>query len=359
MAEQDLHATLDRLFTGDFPDPAACQQSLEALLAIESRDAQKILTDYADRVRLEHVGQGVLLRGIVEFSNRCQRTCHYCGLNIGNASLSRYALSGEDILASVESLHKAGIRTVVLQSGEVDTLPAEWLAEIVRDIRQRWPDMAITLSVGEKPEQTYALWKQAGADRYLLKIETTDPALYERLHPGMSLENRKNCLTTLRRLGYQTGSGGIVGLPGQTNASLARDILFYRERQFDMIGISPLIPHPETPLADTPLGDLNRALKVIALTRIVAPRAHMPATTAMGSMQGVDHRPRALQAGCNVVMLNYTPLGFKQQYEIYPGKRCLKESFCAVGCITRMAESIGRFADLSVGHAIAFQREEV
>jgi biotin synthase len=287
----------------------------------------------------------------VEFSSFCQNDCFYCGLRKKNRTLNRYRLDHDEILKSIDLITSCNIKTVVLQSGEDNELDAEWLAELVRKIRSSC-DIAVTLSVGEYSKADYKLWKEAGADRYLLKIETTDEKLYSGLHPGMSFENRLQCLKDLKDLGYQVGSGIIVGLPDQTAESLARDILFFQDQDLDMIGIGPFIPHERTPLAKSSRGELMLTLKALALTRIVTRNSHLPATTALGSL-GDDHRIEALEAGANILMPNFTPAPYRKLYEIYPGKRCVEEptGSCAA-CMDVIARSIGRYIDYSRGDSL-------
>ncbi|MFA5339268.1 MAG: [FeFe] hydrogenase H-cluster radical SAM maturase HydE [Candidatus Omnitrophota bacterium] len=316
-------------------------REIERLLSLEDEKALVELYERADKVRHEYAGDAILLRGLVEFSNFCGKHCYYCGLNATNRSLERYRLTKEEILESVKQIAAANIKTVVLQSGENPMLKPEWLAGLIKDIKLRY-EIAVTLSVGERPREDYKLWKDAGADRYLLKIETSDKKLYDSLHYGMDFENRLRCLRDLKGLGYETGSGIMVGLPGQTLRSIAADILFFKEWDFDMIGIGPFIPHGKTPLADNTAGDVNLVLKTLALTRIVTKRANLPATTALGSL-GKDFRVEGLMAGANVLMPNFTPAPYKKLYEIYPNKRCISESTgsCAP-CMESLAASIGR-----------------
>jgi len=322
---------------------------IEAVLRTEGPEELQALFDFAEAVRRQFVGDGVLLRGIIEFSNVCRNTCLYCGLNRGNRRLQRYRLTREQILASAETIRAAGIKTVVLQSGEEDDLDADWLREIIEQIKSSL-DLAVTLCVGERSRAEYQLWRAAGADRYLLKIETSDADLYEQLHPGMSFANRRRCLQDLAELGYQTGSGDLVGLRGQTVTHLARDIQFFKEGNFDMISVGPFIPHPETLLAKEPAGDLRMTLKMTALARIVSRNAHIPATTAIGSLHGRDERPRALAAGANVLMPNFTPAPYRRHYEIYPNKRCISENTAACpACMEQMVAGIGRWVDYSRG----------
>ena len=311
------------------------------LLSLEDKKSLRELYEEADNIRKKYAGDAILLRGLVEFSNYCGRGCYYCGLNASNKSLERYRLTKEEILSSVAQIAACNIKTVVLQSGEDPALKPEWLAALVRDIKSKY-DIAVTLSVGERPVEDYKLWKAAGADRYLLKIETSDKGLYDSLHCGMDFENRLRCLRDLKSLGYETGSGIMVGLPGQTLRSIASDILFFKKWDFDMIGIGPFIPHGKTPLADNAAGDVNLVLKTLALTRIATKKANLPATTALGSL-GKDFRVEGLKAGANVLMPNFTPAPYKKLYEIYPNKRCISESTGACGpCMESLAASIGR-----------------
>jgi len=354
MTTYDTEKILERLYHS--PSPAA--KDLIALLSVEDEnDAQKIFS-FADRVRREFCKDGILLRGIIEFSNVCTNTCYYCGLNRNNTALERYRMSGDEILNAARHIFSCGIQTVVLQSGEDASLDAGWLAGLIRKIKSAF-GMAVTLSVGEQSRDDYRLWKEAGADRYLLKIETTDRALYAALHPGMSFERRLRALEDLRDLGYQVGSGLIVGLKGQDTRSLAEDIIFLKKNDFDMIGIGPFIAHRNTPLAGADNCDAFLALKVLALTRIVTRNAHLPATTALGSL-GKDYRLDGLQAGANVLMPNFTPAPYRRLYEIYPGKRCVDEPGGAcVSCMQLLAQSIKRSIDYSRGDSLKKEEGQI
>ena len=305
-----------------------------ALLGVEDPDDMQEIFEAADETRKRCMGDGILLRGIVEFGSYCSNTCFYCGLTAGNGGISRYRMSGPEILDSVQAIADQGIQTVVLQSGEDDGLDPEWLAEVVREITHRH-DMAVTLSVGERPRKDYELWRKAGADRFLLKIESSDEALYRSLHLNRTLDTRLRCVRDLADLGYQVGSGIMVGLRGQEIRHIAADILFFAGNDFDMIGIGPFIPHPATRLRGEAPGSVALTLKTVALTRIVTKDSHLPATTALGSM-GKDYRVDGLKAGANVLMPNFTPLVYKQMYEIYPGKRCVSEP---AGAATSRAET--------------------
>lgn len=326
---------------------------------LEATDPAEVsaLTARADAVRREHVGDGILLRGIVEFSSHCRNACAYCGLNKHNTGLERFRLTHDQILNSVSRVAAAGIKTVVLQAGEDDEMTAGWLADVIAAIKSRY-DMAVTVSVGERPRADYRLWRDAGADRYLLKIETTNPRLYAALHPGMDFYNRLRCLDDLWDCGYQVGCGAIIGLKGQTIDDIAADIAFFSRHDFDMIGIGPFIPHRATVLGEEVRGSASLTIKAVALTRIAVPAAHLPATTALGSVGPADFRVEALKAGANVLMPNFTPVDFKKLYEIYPGKRCVDEqSEQCVGCMSALAASIGRHIDYSRGDAVRGARK--
>lgn len=320
------------------------------LLEMEESDALRQLFRCADRVCERFMGKGVLCRGIVEFSSFCSRNCAYCGLRRQNRVVQRYRLTDDEILAAVSEIAAQRIKTVVLQSGEDRGIDAKKLARLITVIKRHF-GMAVTLSVGERPRSDYALWRAAGADRYLLKIETTDRQLFNTLRGGNGFDRRLACLDNLRSLGYQTGSGIMVGLPGQTLESIAKDILFFRRKRLDMIGIGPFIPHPQTPLGNAARPNALLALKTIALTRIVTPRAHIPATTALGCGRK-DFRVDALRSGANVLMMNFTPHPYCARYDIYPGRRTLRRGRDARACINTMSVSAGKCADYSRGDAL-------
>ena len=294
----------------------------------------------ADRVRSVNVGNEVHLRGLIEFSNICKRGCKYCGLRSSNKEIERYRILKEELIFFAKKAIDMGYRTLVLQSGEDEYYDTDKMVEIIREIKKF--DVALTLSIGEKTYDEYKAFKDAGADRYLLRIETTDEELYKNMHPNASFENRKRCLYDLKSLGYETGTGCLVGLPNQTIDSLANDILFFKELDADMVGIGPFIAHEQTPLAKSPNGDFWLALKVMALTRINLPDINIPATTAMETLNP-NGRIIALQSGANVVMPNVTSKEYRAKYEIYPGKICINENpeQCR-GCIEGKIKSIGR-----------------
>ncbi len=301
----------------------------------------------ADKVRKENVGEEVHLRGLIEFSNICKRTCKYCGLRCANKELDRYRIEPDDIIFYAKKAVEMGYKTVVLQSGEDEYYSRDVLCKVIKGIKDL--DVALTLSVGERSFDDYKAFKDCGADRYLIRIETTDKELYKKMHPNMNFENRVRCLKDLRKLGYEVGTGCLVGLPEQTINSLAEDILFFKEINADMVGIGPFIAHPHTPLKDCPNGDFTLALKVMALTRIMLKNINIPATTAMETLNP-NGRIIALQSGANVVMPNVTTTEYRAKYEIYPNKICINEnpSQC-FHCISGKIKSIGRTISTGYG----------
>lgn len=305
------------------------------------------LFSLADKVRRENVGDEVHLRGLIEFSNICHCFCKYCGLRCENKELDRYRILPDDIVKYAQKAVEMGYKTIVLQSGEDAFYTKEILCDIIRRIKEF--DVALTLSIGERSFEDYKAFRDCGADRYLIRIETTDKDLYKKMHPNMSFENRVRCLNDLKKLGYEAGTGCLVGLPGQTVESLADDILFFKEINADMVGIGPFIAHPHTPLKDIPNGNFTLALKVMALTRILLKNINIPATTAMETLNP-NGRIIALQSGANVVMPNVTTTEYRAKYEIYPNKICINEnpSQC-FNCIGGKIRSIGRTISTDYG----------
>lgn len=305
------------------------------------------LFSLADKVRKENVGDEVHLRGLIEFSNICSRFCKYCGLRCENKFIDRYRIEPDDVILYAKKAVDMGYKTIVLQSGEDAFYTKDVLCRIIKDIKSL--DVALTLSVGERSFEDYKAFKDSGADRYLIRIETTDRDLYKKMHPNMDFDNRIRCLKDLKSLGYEVGTGCLVGLDGQTIESLADDILFFKEIGADMIGIGPFIAHPDTPLKDCKNGDFTLALKVMALTRIIMKDINIPATTAMETLNP-NGRIIALQSGANVVMPNVTTTEYRAKYEIYPGKICINEnpSQCR-HCIEGKIKSIGRTISTGYG----------
>ena len=319
----------------------------ELIQILSDESINDFLFKTADEVREKYVGNEVHLRGLIEFSNICKCNCKYCGLRKDNSELERYRLSIEEAYDFAKKAKEYGYKTVVLQSGEDSYYSVERLVKLLQDIKKL--DLAITLSIGERTFEEYKAFKEAGADRYLIRIETTDKELYKKMHPNMSFENRVRCLKDLKALGYEVGTGCLVGLPEQTIDSLANDILFFKEIDADMIGIGPFIPNQNTPLKDAKGGTFEMALKVMALTRILLPTINIPATTAMETLNP-NGRLIALQSGANVVMPNVTEGDYRRKYEIYPGKICVGDTPAQCrGCISGKIQSIGRTVSTDYG----------
>jgi biotin synthase len=309
------------------------------LLERDKKSIGELFKD-ADRVRAKYCGNAVHLRGLVEFSNHCCQDCLYCGLRRSNRKIKRYRMPYEEILTACKRAVLLGLKTIVLQSGEDRQYKIKDLCRLISEIKKL--DIAITLSIGELTYSQYKQLKAAGADRYLLRFETSDPKLYVSLRPGRSLAHRLRCLAWLDKLGYEVGSGTMIGLPGQTIGSIADDISLFRELDLDMIGIGPFIPHPNTPLAKNAGGSLELVLKAVALTRIATKDTNIPATTATGTVD-IQGRQKALRCGANVLMPNMTPVQFRKLYEIYPDKICISEdAMTCGGCVRRMVRGLGR-----------------
>lgn len=292
-----------------------------AILEVFEGADRELLAARAREVSLRHFGNGVYVRALIEISSYCRNNCRYCGLRCGNSLASRYRLGKEQILSCCDSAAASGFNTFVLQGGEDPVLSGEWLADVVSTIKERYTDKAVTLSLGERSAAEYALLRRAGADRYLLRHETADYGHYSHLHPsGMSLGNRKQCLFTLKELGYQVGSGMMIGSPGQTRDSLAQDLAFLDELQPQMIGIGPFIPAKGTPFENECPGSVEDTLLFISLLRLRFPKALVPATTALATLcdNGTE---RGIMAGANVVMPNMTPLEQRNKYTIYDNKK--------------------------------------
>jgi biotin synthase len=310
----------------------------------------------ANEVRKYTVGDSVHLRGIIEFSNYCKQHCCYCGLRADNSVIGRYRLSAEQIVDTAKAAAQAGYRTLVLQSGEDMKISPEAIAEITQEIKKF--GVAITLSCGERSYDVYQLWREAGADRYLIKQETADPALYKCIRPGHTLQERLQCQHWLKELGYQVGSGCMIGLPGQTVDILARDLQLMKEMQIDMSGMGPFIPHEQTPFKHDHKGSVAMTLKMVATARLFMPWMLLPATTSLATLHP-QGRELALRAGANVIMPNVSPDEFRSLYQIYPGKLNTHDSLVAYRQkITALIEREGRTVATDFGHSMhpAFQK---
>jgi len=300
------------------------------------------LSREAVRLRKLYYGDKVFTRGLIEFTNYCKNNCYYCGIRCQNPHAKRYRLSREEILDCCENGYGLGFRTFVLQGGEDPFFTDERMTEIIREIKTRYPDCALTLSIGERSFESYRRFREAGADRYLLRHETADEAHYRKLHPeNLTLANRKRCLRDLKALGYQVGAGFMVGSPGQTSAELAEDLCFLEELQPEMVGIGPFIPHHETPFAEAEAGSVDLTLFLLSVIRILLPKVLLPATTALGTLDPRG-REKGLLAGANVVMPNLSPVKNRKQYDLYDNKICTGEEAAECReCLAHRVESVG------------------
>ena len=295
-------------------------ESYEHLVANQSPQAAAALAAHAAAQRQALYGNGVFIRGLIEVSSYCKNDCYYCGIRASNASCERFRLSDEQILECADTGYDLGFRTFVLQGGEDLVLSEERVASLIRTIKERHPDCAITLSLGERPRETYAAWRAAGADRYLLRHEAADPGYYAQLHPSsMDQAHRMECLQNLRDLGFATGAGFMVGAPGQTPAHIAADLKFIEEFKPEMCGIGPFVPHHATPYAAEPAGTLEQTCYLLSIIRLIHPPILLPATTALGTI-AEGGRERGIAAGANVVMPNLSPADTRAKYEIYDNK---------------------------------------
>lgn len=283
---------------------------------LEQEDFSEIFA-LADQVRFQYKGDDVQVRAILEFSNYCRRQCRYCGLNSRNLNCRRFRMEPEEMVQTAHEAYEAGYRTIVLQSGEDPWYTPEILGKIVREIKK--DPIAVTVSCGEMDKGAYARLKACGADRYLIKHETADEAIYASLHPCGTLKNRVQCLKDLKSLGFETGSGFMIGLPGQTARTIARDLLLLREIPCDMAGIGPFIPHPDTELKDLPPGSIEMTKRAVALARLLLPECNLPATTSLGVLDATE-KNHIFSCGANVIMRKITPTRYKQLYEIYPAQ---------------------------------------
>jgi len=323
--------------------------------------ALKNLYREADEVRQHEMGDEIFIRGIVEFSNMCSNNCLYCGIRVSNKKVRRYSMSIDEIIEAAISMEQNRLSTIVLQSGELPGIRDREIGEIIRKIKKE-TSLAVTVSVGNRPKETYRYWRDCGMDRYFLRFETSDPELFSTLHPGCTLDERLACLDYLRDLGIQTGSGFMIGLPGETLDVLAGNILLCREIDLDMIGVGPYIPHPDTPLKDSVNAyERNPEIffKTLAVLRLFNPEAHIPATTAFDAVFPGEGRTLALQRGANIFMPNNTPVQYRKDYILYPGKPGVDEA--PEECLERAIErikSLGRSLGKGPGHSIKTRLKE-
>lgn len=311
------------------------------LLATINKQAREVAT--------EHFGKGIFIRGLIEISNCCRNNCYYCGIRKGNTRVERYRLTKEDILECCQEGYRLGFRTFVMQGGEDPAQTDDFIEDVVSTIRLHYPDCAITLSLGEKSAEAYKRFFRAGANRYLLRHETYNESHYQRLHPAeMSVSHRLQCLHELKQIGYQAGTGVMVGSPGQTTEELVTDILFIREFQPQMIGIGPFIPHRDTPFANEPAGSIERTLLLLSIFRLMHPSALIPSTTALASLSP-DGRERGILAGANVVMPNLSPAKDRKKYALYNNKASLGAE--AAEGLTLLEKQLQK-----IGYRISYER---
>ena len=318
------------------------EEFAELIKMADDPQVDALLAEEAVRIRKEVYGTDVYTRGLIEFTNYCKNDCYYCGIRRSNPNAKRYRLTEEEILACCENGYELGFRTFVLQGGEDPYFNDDRMVDIVRKIRAGYPDCAITLSIGEKSYESYRRFREAGADRYLLRHETANDVHYRKLHPEeMRLEARKQCLYDLKTLGYQVGAGFMVGSPEQTAETLADDLVFLKELDPQMVGIGPFIPHHDTKFAKEEAGSVDLTLKLLSVLRLLLPKVLLPATTALGTLDPLG-REKGLSAGANVVMPNLSPVENRKQYELYDNKICTgDEAAKCKNCLSARVRSAG------------------
>ena len=297
------------------------KEEFTQLITGRTPELVEYLFEKSRKIRSKYYQKDIYIRGLIEFTNYCKNDCYYCGIRRSNLSASRYRLTKEEILQCCEIGYVLGFRTFVLQGGEDNAYGDDRICDIVYEIKKKYPDCAVTLSIGEKSYESYKRYYDAGADRYLLRHETATKELYEKLHPGMSFENRRRCLRDLKDIGYQVGAGFMVGLPGQSNEDYVNDLLFLKELEPEMVGIGPFIPQKDTPLANESRGTVETTVIMLAIVRLLLPEVLLPATTALGTIDPLG-REKGLKAGANVVMPNLSPTEVRKKYALYDGKIC-------------------------------------
>ncbi|MGL4308757.1 MAG: [FeFe] hydrogenase H-cluster radical SAM maturase HydE [Cetobacterium sp.] len=298
-----------------------CLEKEEIIYLLKNLDenSREYLINKAYSTRLKSYGKTVFLRGLIEVTNFCTKTCLYCGIRAENTNADRYRLTKEEIISSCENGYNLGYKTFVLQGGEDPFFTDEFLVELITKIKYKFPECAVTLSLGEKSYESYKKLYDAGADRYLLRHETANPKLYSSLHPKMSFENRITCLKNLKKIGYQVGAGFLIGLPNQTIEDLAMDLLFLKNLKPHMVGIGPFIPQKDTPLRNEKGGDSYTTITLLSIIRLLLPDVLLPATTALGTIDSTG-REKAFKAGANVIMPNLSPFECRAKYSLYDGK---------------------------------------
>ena len=315
---------------------------VELIKCAEDPEAVRRLKEEAVRIREIYYGKKVFTRGLIEYTNYCKNDCYYCGIRKSNTNAKRYRLTEDEIMACCENGYELGFRTFVLQGGEDAYYTDDRMVAIIKKIKEAYPECALTLSIGEKSYESYKRFREAGADRYLLRHETANEEHYRKLHPEkMSLAVRKNCLYDLKKLGYQVGAGMMVGSPYQTTENLAEDLVFLKELQPEMVGIGPFIPHKDTVFAKETGGSLDLTLNLVAMLRLMNPNAMIPATTAVGTIDPRG-REKAILSGANVVMPNLSPVSVRKNYMLYDNKLCTGDEAAECRkCLDARIRSIG------------------
>ena len=336
----------------------ATREELEFLLENLNDDSKKYLIEKSNLTRMKVYGDKVYLRGLIEFTNYCVRNCMYCGIRASNKNAERYRLTIDEILECAELGDRLGYKTYVLQGGEDPYFTDDIMVEIISKIKRRFPENAITISLGERSYESYERMFKAGADRYLIRHETATKELYEKLHPGASFENRRRCLEDLKKIGYQVGSGFMVGLPGQKVSDLVNDLLYVKELNPHMVGIGPFISHKDTPLKNEKNGTLEDTITLIAILRLLLPKALIPATTSLGTINPLG-RELGIKAGANVVMPNLSPTTVREKYSLYDGKICTgDEAVECRRCIEGRINRAGFKVEVSRGDNIEWKRRK-
>ncbi|WP_297991817.1 [FeFe] hydrogenase H-cluster radical SAM maturase HydE [uncultured Clostridium sp.] len=330
----------------------ASREEILFLLDNLSSEDKKYLIKKSHEIAIKNYGNNVYIRGLIEFTNYCVRDCKYCGIRKSNLKVDRYRLTKEDILECVKLGDKLGYKTYVLQGGEDPYFTDDIMVDIIKNIKEKYPNNAITLSLGERSYKSYEKMFKAGADRYLLRHETANKHLYESLHPKGSFENRMQCLKNLKEIGYQVGAGFMVGLPNQSNYNLVEDLMFLKELNPHMCGIGPFIPHKDTPLGKKQGGTLEKTITMLALVRLMFPKILLPSTTALGSIDPLG-REKGLKAGGNVVMPNLSPINVRDKYSLYDGKICTGDEAaeCRI-CIERRINAAGFNLEITRGDSL-------
>lgn len=351
----DNFKIIDKLYKNN----NASREELIFLLKNLNEESKKYLIEKSHLTRMKTYGNKVYLRGLIEFTNYCKRNCTYCGIRSSNKNAERYRLTIDEIIECADLGDRLGYKTYVLQGGEDPYFTDDVMVEIITKIKEKYPNNAITLSLGERSYKSYERMFKAGADRYLLRHETATKEIYDELHPGASFEDRRQCLRDLKEIGYQVGSGFMIGLPNQKEEDLVNDLLFVKELDPHMVGIGPFISHKDTPLKDEKNGTLEDTITLIALLRLLLPNALLPATTSLGTIHPLG-REQGIKAGANVVMPNLSPTSVRKKYALYDGKICTGDEAAECrNCIERRINNAGFEVEVTRGDNIEWKENAI